>query len=74
MGFNLLDWSTWRRLHRMRWIDSASFLVTTAGVLAVSNAIYAVTAGCALYGAHYLYFKFFPSAHIPSEVPAEIAD
>ncbi|HVO97420.1 MAG TPA: SulP family inorganic anion transporter [Bryobacteraceae bacterium] len=74
MGFNLLDWSTWRRLHRMRWIDSASFLVTTAGVLAVSNAIYAVAAGCALYGGHYLYGKFFPTAHIASEVPAQIAD
>lgn len=74
MGFNLLDWSTWRRLHRMRWIDSASFLVTTAGVLAVSNAIYAVAAGCALYGGHHLYEKFFPSAQIPSEVPAHIAD
>jgi len=74
MGINLLDWSTWRRLHRMRWIDSASFLVTTAGVLAVSNAIYAVTAGCALYGAHYLYVKFFPSPHIPTEVSAQTAD
>lgn len=74
MGINLLDWSTWRRLHRMRWIDSASFLVTTAGVLAVSNAIYAVAAGCALYGGYYLYGRFFPSARIAPEVPAQIAD
>jgi sulfate permease, SulP family len=74
MGFNLLDWSTWHRLPRMRVIDSAAFLITTLGVLAVSNAIYAVAAGCLLYGAHYLYFRFFPSPHLTPEVPAHIAD
>jgi len=74
MGFNLLDWSTWHRLPRMRVIDSAAFLITTLGVLAVSNAIYAVAAGCLLYGVHYLYFKFFPSSHLTPEVPAQIAD
>ncbi len=74
MGFNLLDWSTWHRLPRMRLIDSAAFLVTTAGVLAVSNAIYAVIAGCALYGGHYLYLRFFPDTRLTSEVPAQIAD
>jgi hypothetical protein len=57
----------------MRLIDSAAFLVTTLGVLAVSNAIYAVAAGCALYGAHYLYLRFFPGPLAP-EVPAQIAD
>ena len=74
MGFNLLDWSTWRRLPRMRVIDSASFLVTMLGVLAVSNAIYAVIAGCALYGAHHLYLQLFPGSPLPTEVPAQIAD
>jgi len=74
MGFNLLDWSTWHRLPRMRLIDSAAFLVTTVGVLAVSNAIYAVAAGCLLYAGHYFYHKFFPSPHISPEVPAQIAD
>jgi SulP family sulfate permease len=74
MGFCLLDWSTWRRLPRMRLIDSAAFLVTMLGVLAVSNAIYAVAAGCALYAAHHLYLRFFPSQHLPAEVPAQIAD
>jgi SulP family sulfate permease len=74
MGINLLDWSTWHRLPRMRLIDSAAFLVTMLGVLAVSNAIYAVIAGCALYGAHYLYLRFFPGSHLPAEVPAQIAD
>jgi SulP family sulfate permease len=74
MGFNLLDWSTWHRLPRMRLIDSAAFLVTMLGVLAVSNAIYAVIAGCALYGAHHLYLRFFPNSHLPAEVPAQIAD
>lgn len=74
MGLNLLDWSTWHRLPRMRLIDSAAFLVTTLGVLAVSNAIYAVAAGCLLYAAHFLYFRFFPSPHLTPEVPAQIAD
>jgi hypothetical protein len=57
----------------MRAIDSAAFLVTALGVL-VMNAIAAVLAGCALYGAHFLYLRFFPSPHLPSEVPAQIAD
>jgi SulP family sulfate permease len=74
MGINLLDWSTWHRLPRMRLIDSAAFLVTTLGVLAVSNAIYAVAAGCALYGIHFLYLKMFPASHVPTEVPAHLAD
>jgi SulP family sulfate permease len=73
MGFCLLDWSTWHRLPRMRAIDSAAFLVTALGVL-VMNAIAAVLAGCALYGAHYLYLRFNPSPHLPTEVPAQIAD
>lgn len=48
MGFLLLDWSTWRRLHRMRRVDAAAFLSTAAGML-VMNPIAAVAAGCALY-------------------------
>jgi hypothetical protein len=33
-----------------------------------------VLAGCALYGAHYLYLQMFPGSHLPTEVPAQIAD
>ena len=49
MGWCLLDWSTWRRLPRMRKADAAAFLVTAGGVL-VMNAVAAVAAGCAMYG------------------------
>jgi SulP family sulfate permease len=74
MGFCLLDWSTWRRLPRMRMIDSAAFLITALGVLVV-NAVAAVLAGCAIYGAQYLYQKFYPSTQLATaEVPAQIAD
>jgi SulP family sulfate permease len=73
MGFCLLDWSTWHRLPRMRMIDSAAFLVTALGVLVV-NAIAAVLAGCALYGAHYVYMRFFPNAQLAAELPAQITD
>ena len=31
VGLSLLEWSTWRRLHRMRRLDAAAFLVTAAG-------------------------------------------
>lgn len=53
MGFCLLDWSTWRRLPRMRPTDAAAFLVTALLVLFV-NAVAAVAAGCLVYGASYL--------------------
>jgi SulP family sulfate permease len=44
MGIALLDWSTWRRLHRMRREEAAAFVVTAGGVLIV-NAVIAVAAG-----------------------------
>jgi len=53
MGFSLLDWSTWRRLPRMRPSDAVAFLVTAFGVL-VTNAVFAVAAGCSVFGARYL--------------------
>jgi sulfate permease, SulP family len=48
IGLGLLEWSTWRRLHRMRRLDAAAFLVTAAAVL-TTNAIYAVALGCSFY-------------------------
>ncbi|MGP0062976.1 MAG: SulP family inorganic anion transporter [Isosphaeraceae bacterium] len=48
VGLNLLEWSTWRRLHRMRRVDAAAFLVTAAAVL-TTNAVAAVALGCSLY-------------------------
>lgn len=52
MGFCLLDWGTWRRLPKMRRSDAAAFLVTSFGVL-VTNAVFAVAAGCAIFGLRY---------------------
>lgn len=52
MGFCLLDWGTWRRLPKMRRSDAAAFLVTAFGVL-VTNAVFAVAAGCAVFGSRY---------------------
>lgn len=57
MGFCLLDWSTWRRLPKMRRIDAAAFLSTAIAVLTV-NAVYAVAIGCSFYIVHYLWSRF----------------
>jgi sulfate permease, SulP family len=48
VGLGLLEWSTWRRLHRMRRLDATAFLVTAAAVL-TTNAVAAVAVGCSFY-------------------------
>jgi sulfate permease, SulP family len=65
IGLCLLEWSTWRRLHRMRRIDAAAFLVTAVAVLLV-NAVLAVALGCSFYVVRYLYRQM-----IRSEPPKE---
>lgn len=54
MGICLLDWSTWRRLPKMRRVDAAAFLATALSVLFV-NAVAAVAIGSSVYVARYLY-------------------
>lgn len=54
VGICLLEWSTWRRLPRMRRVDAVGFLATAITVLLV-NAVIAVALGCAVYLAVYLY-------------------
>jgi SulP family sulfate permease len=54
LGICLLEWSTWRRLPRMRPVDAAAFLSTAVAVLIV-NAVLAVAIGCAFYLARYVY-------------------
>jgi SulP family sulfate permease len=54
VGICLLEWSTWRRLPKMRLVDSSAFLVTACAVLVV-NAIAAVAIGCSLYGVQALW-------------------
>ncbi len=56
IGLGLLEWSTWRRLPRMRRVDASAFLATVAATL-VANAIVAVAVGCSLHVARHLYLK-----------------
>ena len=87
VGIGLLEWSTWRRLPRMRRVDAAAFLATAAGVLTM-NAVAAVALGCSLYGLHKLWllrpqrrmredgltprdFKALPSVPSPAPVISE---
>jgi SulP family sulfate permease len=58
IGICLLEWSTWRRLKRMRRVDAGAFLVTAVAVLLV-NSILAVALGCSLYGIRYVYIRFY---------------
>jgi SulP family sulfate permease len=56
-GLCLLEWSTWRRLHKMARTDAVAFMVTAAAVLMV-DAIAAVTAGCTIYVVLAVYHRF----------------
>jgi SulP family sulfate permease len=57
IGLRLLEWSTWRRLPRMRRVDAFAFLATATAVLMV-NAVLAVAIGCSLYAVRYVYRRF----------------
>jgi SulP family sulfate permease len=57
IGICLLEWSTWRRLKRMRRVDAAAFLSTAIAVLIV-NAVLAVAIGCAFYVFRFLYINY----------------
>ena len=61
IGICLLEWSTWKRLPKMRRVDSAAFLVTCVSVLMV-NAVIAVALGCSLYGFRWAYHRYFLSS------------
>jgi SulP family sulfate permease len=50
VGLSLLEWSTWRRLPRMKRTEAAAFLVTAAAVL-TTGAVTAVAIGWALHAA-----------------------
>ena len=60
MGICLLDWSTWRRLPKMRRVDAVAFFVTAIGVLVI-NSVLAVAMGCLVYTTHWLYMKVSPT-------------
>jgi sulfate permease, SulP family len=69
MGICLLEWSTWRRLPKMRRVDASAFLVTALAVL-LTNAVAAVALGCALYAVHHLYVKLTTTASINNFQPS----
>ena len=48
MGFRLMEWSTWKRLPKMRKTDALGFLAT-ALLTIFSNAVLAVTVGCSFH-------------------------
>ncbi len=72
IGVCLLEWSTWRRLNRMRRVDALAFLVTAASVLVV-NAVLAVGVGCSLYLLRYLYQRLVTGKATTNLVPMETA-
>jgi sulfate permease, SulP family len=57
IGICLLEWSTWRRLHKMRRVDAAAFLSSAAATLVV-NAVLAVAIGCSFYLLYWLYCRY----------------
>ena len=60
MGARLLDWSTWRRLGKMRRVDAAAFAGTALAVLMI-NAVAAITIGCSFHLLHYACRRCFAS-------------
>jgi len=71
VGLGLLEWSTWRRLHRMRRLDALAFLGTAAAVL-TTNAVAAVAIGCSLYLIHHLLSKLAALQRLPAIEPSEV--
>ena len=65
VGLGLLEWSTWRRLHRMRRVDATAFLMTALAVL-TTNAVAAVAIGCSMYVIRSLADKLVQLEHLPA--------
>jgi sulfate permease, SulP family len=70
VGLGLLEWSTWRRLHRMRRLDATAFLLTALAVI-TSNAVAAVAIGCSLYLILHLANKLAPLHRLSAIEPRE---
>ena len=70
-GLGLLEWSTWRRLHRMRRLDAAAFLVTAAAVLS-TNAVAAVAIGCSFYVIRHFSRGYTESQRVQAIGPREL--
>ena len=72
IGICLLEWSTWRRLTKMRRVDAAAFLITSVAVLVV-NAVLAVAIGCVLYGVRWAYLRLLHPARLEQEQLKQVA-
>lgn len=59
MGARLLDWSTWKRLRKMRRADAAAFVATACAVLMI-NAVMAIAIGCSIHVLRYVYRRYSP--------------
>jgi SulP family sulfate permease len=70
VGLSLLEWSTWRRLPRMRRLDAAAFLLT-AGAVLTTNAVAAVAIGCSLYVIRHVASKLALFDRLPAPGPRE---
>jgi SulP family sulfate permease len=68
VGLGLLEWSTWRRLHRMRRLDACAFLATATAVLA-TGAVAAVAIGCSLYLVQRLATRLACLVRLPAAEP-----
>jgi SulP family sulfate permease len=64
VGFSLLEWSTWRRLYRMRRLDATAFLTTALAVL-TTNAVAAVAIGCSFYVVRHIVDKLALMQRLP---------
>lgn len=69
VGICLLEWGTWRRLPKMRLVDSGAFL-STALVTLLANAVAAVAVGCSFYLFHWLWVRYA----FPERPPEHVAD
>ena len=69
MGFCLLDWSTWRRLHLMKKVDAFAFLSTALSVLFI-NAVAAVLIGSSMYLIQRWYRRISVAPPDRQQVPA----
>ncbi|MBK7929844.1 MAG: SulP family inorganic anion transporter [Bryobacterales bacterium] len=68
VGLCLLEWSTWRRLPRMRKLDASAFLATALATQMV-NAVAAVLLGCSFYFLAWLRHKLNEPAPANSLTP-----
>jgi sulfate permease, SulP family len=71
VGLGLLEWSTWRRLPRMRRLDAAAFLSTAVAVLS-TNAVAAVAIGCSFYAVRHLGIKLIPLHGVTAMGPRKV--